>query len=444
MRGRFRRKDPKGRGDEATNLEAAGLSSLQGKTSAGFTDTHTPDPGSNLQDVGGDKKGARCSLYDNEKVYLGVRVKMPVRDLLRNIRLAQGRDPQDLQEMNGNTIIGEKKRVKTRTGRRTAKRKRPTKSLEELAIIVEVLEEDLKTGNTYCSRLQSPPSPGSAVSPEWSPTGAGYNSDESDEMIPSPQSYMSYSPVSAEYQQALSPPAFMPTSLPPPTVSHMGTDTDRGEDWFDSLNQDWNLDSSAFFFTQLQKEESQLRHITDSVLLSTDEHGRTALHKVACVGKRALGYAIAQRMAALNSLDLKDSEGMTALLHAAKHNHHLMVADLIRLGANVNVTNNSGKSCLHLSAEKGYVRVLEVLKHTMMDGVYVDVEAMDNSGMSVLQCASVALKATVRELETSTSPNYTRLHMLHQEQMMETLECLLQMGSYLHTMGSQSLQPRFA
>ena len=54
--------------------------------------------------------------------------------------------------------------------------------------------------------------------------------------------------------------------------------------------------------------------------------------------------------------------------------------------------------------------------------------------MSVLQCASVALKATVRELENSTSPNHTRLQTLRQEQMMETLECLLQMGSYLHTM----------
>lgn len=50
----------------------------------------------------------------------------------------------------------------------------------------------------------------------------------------------------------------------------------------------------------------------------------------------------------------------TALLHAAKHNHHLMVADLIHLGADVNATNDSGKSCLHLSAENGYVRVLEV------------------------------------------------------------------------------------
>lgn len=35
-----------------------------------------------------------------------------------------------------------------------------------------------------------------------------------------------------------------------------------------------------------------------------------ALHHVACVGKRALGYCIAKRMAALNSLELKDSAGM--------------------------------------------------------------------------------------------------------------------------------------
>ena len=41
--------------------------------------------------------GSRCSIYDGEKVYLGVRVKMPVRDLLRNIRLAQGVEPQDFQ-----------------------------------------------------------------------------------------------------------------------------------------------------------------------------------------------------------------------------------------------------------------------------------------------------------------------------------------------------------
>lgn len=34
--------------------------------------------------------GARRSIYANDKVYLGVRVRMPVKDLLRNIRLTQG------------------------------------------------------------------------------------------------------------------------------------------------------------------------------------------------------------------------------------------------------------------------------------------------------------------------------------------------------------------
>uniref|UniRef100_A0A4W6CP90 Zgc:113279 n=1 Tax=Lates calcarifer TaxID=8187 RepID=A0A4W6CP90_LATCA len=359
----------------------------------------------------------KCSIYGNEKVYLGVRVKMPVKDLLRNIRLAQGWEPQDFQVYS----------------------KHPTKSLEELAIIVEVLEEDLKTGNTYCSLSQCPPSSEPPLSPELSPTG--YNSDESDEMIPSPQSYMTYSPGTAEYYQVPSPPGFMHGGLQP-SSTNMERDSERGEEWFDPQNHNWNLNSYAFFWTQLQKEENQLRDISDAVLLATDGQGRAALHKVACVGKRALGYAIAKRMAALNSLDFKDSDGMTALLHAANHNHHLMVADLISLGANVNETNNLGKSCLHLSAEKGYIRVLEVLKHTMMDGVYVDVEATDNCGMSVLQCASVALKATVCELESSKSPDHTRLHTLRKGQMMETLECLLYMGSYLHTMVCHSVIAR--
>ncbi|XP_039987179.1 uncharacterized protein zgc:113279 [Xiphias gladius] len=439
MRGRYKRKDPKERRDEPTGT-GAGLSPRPGEPSGGLDEPDTPLPVFTVQDVGGSKQGSRCSIYGCEKVYLGVRVKMPVRDLLRNIRLAQGWEPQHNQETCGKTVKGDKKRVKTRTGRQTIKRTHLTKSLEELATIIEVLEEDLRTNNTDHSPSQTLSSSFPPVSPEWSPTG--YNSDESDEMTPSPMSYMTYSPGTAAYHQAPSPPGFMYNSVQPSSAANVGRGGGRGGEWFDPQNHDWNLDSSAFFWTQLQKEESQLRDISDAVLLATDGHGRTALHNVACVGKRAQSYAIAKRMATLNSLDLKDSDGMTALLHAANHNHHLIVADLICLGANVNETNNSGKSCLHLSAEKGYIRVLEVLKHTMMDGVYVDVEATDNCGMSVLQCASVALKATVCELESSESSSQPRLHMLRQEQMMETLECLLHMGSYLHTMGSWSMQPR--
>ncbi|AWO98486.1 putative NF-kappa-B inhibitor zeta-like [Scophthalmus maximus] len=419
MRGRFKRAN----WSDGTADVAAGSCPLPGETAAAPGEPDTPPPVFTVREARGSKKDGRRSIYGGDKVYLGVRVKMPVRDLLRNKRLAQGLEPQDFRDKCGKTDKGVKKRVKTRAGCQTTKRKLPTKSLEELAIIVEVLEEDLRTSNTYRSRFSDVP-----VSPGQSPTG--YNSEDSDEMIPSPRSYMTYSLGTGEYyHQAPSPPGFTHTS-----ITGVERDGGAGEEWFDPQSHNWNLNCSEFFWTQLQKEESQLRAISDAALLATDEYCRTALHKVACVGKRSLGYAIAKRMAALNSLDLKDSDGMTALLHAANHNHHLIVADLICLGASVNETNHSGKSCLHLSAEKGYVRVLEVLKHTMMDGVYVNVEATDNCGMSVLQCASVALKATVCELESSRSPSHTRLHTLRQEQMMETLECLLHMGSYLHTM----------
>lgn len=94
-------------------------------------------------------------------------------------------------------------------------------------------------------------------------------------MIPSPSSYMTYSPGTAEYQQALSPPGFMHTSFQPSSIGNTGGVGRRGEDWFDPQNHDWNVNNSAFFWAQLQREESQLRDISDAVLLTPDGHGRT-------------------------------------------------------------------------------------------------------------------------------------------------------------------------
>lgn len=100
------------------------------------------------------------------------------------------------------------------------------------------------------------------------PLGAGCNSDKYDEMTPTPQYYMAYSP---DYQQAPSPPDFMYTGLESSSVGNMTPSYEVWEDW----NHSWNMSSSAFFWTQLQKEESQLRDISDAVLLSTDEQGKT-------------------------------------------------------------------------------------------------------------------------------------------------------------------------
>lgn len=54
------------------------------------------------------------------------------------------------------------------------------------------------------------------------------------------------------------------------------------------------------------------------------------------------------------------------------------------------------------------------------------------AGLSALQCAAVALNHTVRELELYESAGHLRLHTLRKEQMMETLECLLQMECFIH------------
>ncbi|XP_023206494.1 uncharacterized protein LOC102234539 [Xiphophorus maculatus] len=376
-------------------------------------------------------KGTRCSVSGGEQVYLGVRVRMPVRDLLKNIRVPKDMDPDDFNERGSKKGSGNRKRARTRARNKVTRAEQPVKSLEELAIIIEVLEEDLRSGCTP----RSPPTD-STTYPELSPTDVN-SGDEYDEIIPSPESYMAYSPSASEHDVAWTRPDCMFLSLQPSGVTDTQSYGDREAGWFKPKNN-WDLNTSAFFWTQLQKEESWLRKTSDAELLTTDEHGRTLLHKVVCLGKRAQAYAIAKRMSAVNSLDLKDSDGMTALLYAAKHNQHLMVADLIRLGANVNETNNLGKSCLHLSAENGYIRVLEILKQGMMDGLHIDVEATDNSGMSVLQCAAVALKASMSEVDSSKSLSHSRLHTLRQEHMMETLKCVLQMDSFLHAAASWS------
>eukprot|EP00063_Salmo_salar_P094426 XP_014069261.1 PREDICTED: NF-kappa-B inhibitor zeta-like isoform X4 [Salmo salar] len=509
---------------------------------------------------------------------------MPVRDMLNKIRIAKGMAPKNIQGNCGKALKGEKKRVNTNRDRRSSKRKQPTKSLEELAIIVEVLEEDLKASKPYSqsNTSESPDySPEPNVQPWNSPEQLQHShsmkfsqenkmpqqatnycmselklsrsadnhktsvpplnsqgrciNDESDNMMPSPDSYMTYSPSSTSECQVPSPQYSVFAS---PLSSSYELGQDGGSDYQDSFSpqcqdsfspqcqdsfspqcqdsfspqcqdsfspqcqdsfspqcqdsfspqcqdsfspqcqdsfspqcqdsfnpqcqdsfspqcqdsfnpqcqdsfsphwlsymcQNWN--STAYFWNQLQREERLLTGVSDTEVLATDRNGRTALHRVVGQGKRALGYAIAKRMAALNRLDVKDSEGKTALHLAAQKNQHLMVADLIHLGACVNEKDRSGKTCLHLSVENGYIRVLEVLKNMMKEGIYVDVEATDNYGLSVFQCAAVALNVTVRELERSVAPSQMRLHTLRKEQMMETLGYLLQMGSYHHTLGN--------
>ncbi|XP_018972036.2 uncharacterized protein LOC109103148 [Cyprinus carpio] len=423
----------------------------------------------------------------SEKKYLGVRVRMPVRDMLKNIRIAKGIDPKDLQGNHSKASKGNKKRVNT-GGNLRRFLKHQTKSLEELAIIVEVLEEDLKTCQSHRFPNKSPSA--SYSSEFWvedaSPQGFMNTNGQENEMLLSPsysvpsdtspvhsvsssypsptysqgadvflgnqEEYSRYesdnyrydglygmscsAANSCEYQVPSPQESF--NASPNPEVWEVSSQKMNCPPWPHSQHEEW---SGMTFLTQLEREENLLKGISDQELLEVDENGRVLLHRVVEKGKRSLVYVIARRMAALKKLDIKDSEGKTPLHLAAQKNLHFMVVDLVSLGANINVKDRYGKTCLHLSAENGYIRVLEVLKGLMRNGVYINLEERDANGLSALQCAAVALNHTVRELELCGPAGWVRLHTLRKEQMIETLECLLQMECYLHTSDQGRFSP---
>ncbi|XP_059370620.1 NF-kappa-B inhibitor zeta-like isoform X2 [Carassius carassius] len=421
--------------------------------------------------------GPKKHMSTSEKKYVGVRVRMPVRDMLRNIQIAKGIDPKDLQHCVWSK--GEKKRVNTGGNQRRFLKKHQTKSLDELAIIVEVLEEDLKTCqlnrspnkspsgsyskfwvedaspqgvmNTYGQENEMPLSPSYSVpsstspfhsvsslypSPTYSQGADVFFGNQEDSSSYESDKYryddlygMSCSPANSCEYQVPSPQDSLNAS-PNPDVWEVSSQKMNYPLWPYSQQEEWS--SVTFFWTQLEREETLLKEISDQELLAVDKNGRILLHQVVEEGKRSLVYVIARRMAALKKLDIKDSEGKTPLHLAAQKNQHFMVADLVSLGANINVKDRYGKTCLHLSAENGYIRVLEVLKSLMRNGIYINLEERDANGLSALQCAAVSLNHTVRELELCESAGRVRLHTLRKEQMMETLECLLQMECYLH------------
>ncbi|XP_014740218.1 PREDICTED: NF-kappa-B inhibitor zeta-like isoform X2 [Sturnus vulgaris] len=107
-----------------------------------------------------------------------------------------------------------------------------------------------------------------------------------------------------------------------------------------------------------------------------------------------------------------------------------MVSDLISLGANVNEQDSSGKTPLHLCAENGYLRVLEVLKNCKNNGVCVEVDVPDHCGLTPLHCAALAHTVLVTEGQSTAGDSSTgRLLRLRKEQILEGILCLLQMGA---------------
>ncbi|XP_060054418.1 NF-kappa-B inhibitor zeta isoform X2 [Erinaceus europaeus] len=188
----------------------------------------------------------------------------------------------------------------------------------------------------------------------------------------------------------------------------------------------------SFFQWQVEQEESKLANISQDQFLSKDADGDTFLHIAVAQGRRALSYVLARKMNALHMLDIKEHNGQSAFQVAVAANQHLIVQDLVNLGAHVNTTDCWGRTPLHVCAEKGYSQVLQAIqKGAVRSNQFVDLEATNYDGLTPLHCAVVAHNAVVHELQRNQQPHSPEVQelLLKNKSLVDTIKCLIQMGA---------------
>ncbi|XP_020037507.2 NF-kappa-B inhibitor zeta [Castor canadensis] len=188
----------------------------------------------------------------------------------------------------------------------------------------------------------------------------------------------------------------------------------------------------SFFQWQVEQEESKLANISQDQFVSKDADGDTFLHIAVAQGRRALSYVLARKMNALHMLDIKEHNGQSAFQVAVAANQHLIVQDLVNLGAQVNTTDCWGRTPLHVCAEKGHSQVLQAIqKGAVRSNQFVDLEATNYDGLTPLHCAVIAHNAVVHELQRNQQPHSPEVQelLLKNKSLVDTIKCLIQMGA---------------
>ncbi|KAI1885192.1 hypothetical protein AGOR_G00217650 [Albula goreensis] len=196
----------------------------------------------------------------------------------------------------------------------------------------------------------------------------------------------------------------------------------------------------SFFQWQVEQEEEKLAGLSSEQLAARDEDGDTFLHVAVAQGRRALSCVLARRMAHLGLLDLKEHNGQTALQVSMAANQHLIVQDLLGLGAQINTTDCWGRSPLHVCAEKGHAQTLQAV-HKMLQNTMqqLHVEAVNYEGFTALHIAVLSHNAVVQELGM-TPPHSARTQTLAQKRkaLGDTVSTLLLMGASYRTTDHKS------
>ncbi|MBN3283038.1 IKBZ inhibitor, partial [Polyodon spathula] len=197
----------------------------------------------------------------------------------------------------------------------------------------------------------------------------------------------------------------------------------------------------SFFQWQIEQEDRKLANITREHLLSKDSDGDTFLHIAVAQGRRALSYVLARKMALFGMLDVKEHNGQSALQVAVAANQHLIVQDLLSLGAQINTADCWGRTPLHVCAEKGHAQAIQAIqKGVLENGQQLDLEAINYDGMTALHRAVVSHNAGVQELQKTLQPRspYIQGLLIKNKRLVDCIKTLLQMGATIHAKDRKS------
>ncbi|XP_063662147.1 NF-kappa-B inhibitor zeta isoform X2 [Pan troglodytes] len=229
--------------------------------------------------------------------------------------------------------------------------------------------------------------------------------------------------------------SMMPSSACEAMVGHeMASDSSNTSLPFSNMGNPMNTTQlgKSLFQWQVEQEESKLANISQDQFLSKDADGDTFLHIAVAQGRRALSYVLARKMNALHMLDIKEHNGQSAFQVAVAANQHLIVQDLVNIGAQVNTTDCWGRTPLHVCAEKGHSQVLQAIqKGAVGSNQFVDLEATNYDGLTPLHCAVIAHNAVVHELQRNQQPHSPEVQelLLKNKSLVDTIKCLIQMGA---------------
>ncbi|XP_078089054.1 NF-kappa-B inhibitor zeta isoform X2 [Mustelus asterias] len=199
----------------------------------------------------------------------------------------------------------------------------------------------------------------------------------------------------------------------------------------------------SFFQWQIEQEENKLSNLTQEQLIDKDSDGDTLLHIAVAQGRRALAYVLGKKMAAMNMMDVKEHNGQSALQVAVAANQHLIVQDLVSLGAQVNTSDRWGRTPLHVVAEKGFSQVLVAIEKGMaLSYQHFNLEVTNFDGMTALHCAVQTQNRVLHELQNKIqrqppSAEVQELTM-KSKSLLETIKTLLQMGASIETRDRKS------